>query len=244
TARNRNAPANNNEDAEASRLAFEVTLIKKSPPPLIVLESVVPQGSDKEELAVEPGKPVLVHVSKIAIRGKIDAQEGEKLIKAERAIAPAAKATELAGFASGRTGKFAFNEELALQPGTQTLRFRAKTANSDEAERLATFFYQPLIPTLEVIEPQRGSVQYGDKEPEEIALRAKFDPTAHPHPFQAKVLRDGQQLPNLSPVIDQQAGTLTAKVPLHPGNNRLQVQLGNEWQAISTTEDINVSYLR
>ncbi|HLJ95302.1 MAG TPA: hypothetical protein VKU02_19140 [Gemmataceae bacterium] len=243
-ARNRDALPEYQE-TETARLAFEVTLIKKARPPLIVLESVLPQGSEKEsEQSIEPGKTVLVHAPKIAIRGKIDAEEGEKLVKAERVTDPLPKATELARFASGKEGKFVINEEVTLQPGPQTVHFRAKTANSDEADRPITVLYQPPVPPLEVITPQRDAVQYGDKESEEIALKAQLAPPGHPYPFQAKILRDGQELPNLRLVMDNQTRTLTGQVPLHPGNNRFQVQLSNSWGAVSTTEDINVSYLR
>src|SRR5205085_987831 len=92
--------------------------------------------------------------------------------------------------------------------------------------------------------PQRGAVQYGQKASEEIVLRAQFGPAGHAHPFQAKILRDGQELTNPRLEMDPRARTLTARIPLHGGNNRLQVQLSNQWGAVFTTEDINVAYLR
>lgn len=233
------------QELESARLAFEVTLIKKSPPPKIVLDSVLPQGVEKgQALTLSPGKVTRVNVPKIAIQGKIEAQEGEKLVQANWVTEPLPQATELARFTPGKEGKLLINEAVTLQPGPQTLRFRAKTANSDEAERPVTVFYQPPVPPVEVITPQRAAVQYGDKEIKEIELRAQFSPPGHPHAFQAKILRDGKELTDPHLEINNSARTLTARVPLHPGNNRLQVQLSNAWGAVSTTEDINVSYLR
>src|SRR5207253_2540491 len=172
------------QETETARLALEVTLVQKSRPPLIALESVLPQGLEKgRELTIEPGKIVRVHVPKIAIGGKIYAQEGEKLVKATRVTDPLTTATELARFAPGKDEKLLIHEEVTLQPGPQTLRFRAKTANSDEAERLVTVFYEPPVPALEVQVPQRGAVRYGEKASEEIELRAQFGEPGHPHAF-------------------------------------------------------------
>src|SRR5207237_1560599 len=137
-------------------------------------------------LVLEPGKVVQVQVPKIAILGKIDAPEGEKLVKAEWVKEPQGNGIPLTKFAPGKDERFPIREEMALQPGAQTLRFRAKTANSDEAERFLTVFYQPPLPPVEVLSPQRDAVRYGAKESETIELRARLGSTGHPHAYQAK----------------------------------------------------------
>jgi WD40 repeat protein len=241
-ARNRDALPDYQE-METAQAALEVTLIKKSPPPLIVLESVRPL--DKQpELAIAPGKTVQVPSPKIVIRGKINAAEGENLVKAEWTQDPQTKATQLANFTPNKEKQLLINAEIHLQPGPQTLRFRAQTATSDEAEKSVTVYYQPPLPPVEVVAPQRGSIRYGEKEGQEIELRARLGPTGHPYRPQAKILLDGKEVSHPFLAIDKEMAGLTGKISLHPGNNRIQLQLRNEWGAVSTTEDINISYLR
>jgi WD40 repeat protein len=244
-AQNRNA-LHGHEEVETARLALEVTRVQKSPPPLIALDSVLPGegGKGKQDLAIEPGKIVQVQVERIIIRGTIDAAEGEKLVKAEWMKGSLPPATELADFRPGKDTKLPINVNLTLQPGPQTIRFRAKTAGSDEAEKSITVYYQPPLPPVEVVSPQPGDIRYGAKETEEIVLQARLGRSDHPHNLQAKILLGGKEVTNSPVVFDQEARGLRGRIVLHPGRNRIQLQLSNPWGAVSTTDDMNISYLR
>jgi WD40 repeat protein len=231
----------NFEEAETARLAVEVTLIEKAAPPVITLDGVAPDGAPRGRLlAVRPGRPVRLTVPGARIRGKVEAKE--ELVKAERAKGDAA-AAPLASFEAGRK-ELTIDEAVKLEPGPQTFTFRAKTAASDEAEAAVTLDYQPPVPTAHLVPPADDKV-YGEKDAGETKLEAELTLPDPLHPYEAKVLVDGKEPADAPKVtVDEKARRLTANVPLHPGTNRLQIQLSNKWGALFTSAPVQVQYLR
>src|SRR5205823_4107755 len=61
------------------------------------------------------------------------------------------------------------------------------------------------------------------------------------HPFKA-VVRVGDR--DIDATVNEANGVLTAKVPLQPGENRVQARLTNAWHAEASSEEIPVRYLR
>jgi len=232
------------EDAETSRLVLEVALIEKARPPLIILENVLPSGTVKG-LPAEPGKVIRVAASKLVIAGKIQAPGSENLDKAEWGKPGTPGRQELTGFMKNKAREFTFKEDVLLQPGVQTFRFFAQTANSDEAERSVTLDYQPPVPTASLTSPATGFVVHGVRDTATILVKGRLSLPAERHSYQARLLIDGT-LTAAAPVIDDQAQTLSASVPLQAGTkgNRIQVRFTNKWGASFTTEDVQVYFLR
>lgn len=231
------------EEEETFRLPVEVTLIEKARPPVLTLEGVVPDGAPPGQppLDVHPDRPVRMTAPSARIKGKIEA--GEALVKAEWSKGDAA-AVPLTGFGPGRK-ELALDEAVQLAPGQQTFTFRAKTATSDEAEAAVTLDYQPPVPTALITAPANGSTVYGEKDTGEVTLEAQLTLPRPLHAYKAKVLVDGKEPDDPPPVtIDEAARRLTARVPLHPGTNRLQVRLSNKWGALFTSAPVEVEYLR
>jgi WD40 repeat protein len=229
------------EELETRQLALDITLVKKTAPPVIAIEAVLPDGlSGNERLNVELGKAVLVRVPKIQILGKMVA--AENLTKAEWIKEPSPKATGLDGFAANKGKEWTIREQTQLVPGPQTFRFLARAGTSDEAERTVTIYYQPPVPGLVSLEPRRGLVVSGDKDTAEIQLRGKISLPSDRRPFTPELFLDDKKS-TITPQVDEQAQTFTATVPIHPGENRIQVKLSNEWGAASAAET-RVSYVR
>jgi WD40 repeat protein len=231
------------EQTSTGRLTLEVTLAEKVCPPLISLEGILPEGADlSQRVPIQPGKPAVVHAAKVLLLGKIEAQE--QLAECECAQGKSAKATRLAGFVSGKVKDLLVRELVLLQPGPQTVRLRARTATSDQAERAVTVDYQPELATVVITEPRRGLISYGEPDRQTIRLQAQLRLPADRHPFQAKILLGDAEVPDAKIALDEPGQTLTAQVPLRPGVNRIRVRLTNQWGAVFTSEDTDVSYLR
>jgi WD40 repeat protein len=232
------------KEAETSRLEIQVTLVQKARPPLINLDAFRAVGQPSKT-PLELGKPILVAVPRIVLLGTITAGADEKLTEARWIAAQSAAPESLAGFEPGQTRTLDISQEFHLKPGTQVVRVLAKTADSDEAERTLTIEYQPRLPSLAVIAPAPGQVIFGEAETGKLGLQGRLSLPEDRQPYRARVLVDGRES-QLSPVIDEQAGTLTADVPIRPGKagQRLQVRLSNTWGAVTTADAGTVSYLR
>jgi WD40 repeat protein len=239
---NAGAPAGNRA-LETERLAVEVTLIQKAAPPRITLDRVQPgTGGEGRSAAIEPGQTVRVHVPQIVLVGKIEAEEG--LVRAEWLRGEAGKPLPLSGFKPG-SKKADIREGIHLEPGRQTLRLRAKTAGSDEADRVIDIDYQPPVPAVVITSPLNGQVEDGDGPTKEVVFTAQPQRSGAAYPYRTTILIDGAE-PAPAPAVaaDEKAGTLTARVTLHPGTNRLQVRCSNAWGAVSTSEPVRVRFLR
>jgi WD40 repeat protein len=241
------------EPLETDRLALEITLVVKAPPPAIVLEGVLPEGVAKDQIMkVEPGAVVRVHTAKIRILGKIKA--AENLSKAEWTTDRKDPGRKLAGFESGKVKELEINEAADLKPGPQTFHFLTRTATSDEAERSMVVDYQPPLPTLKVQTPKPGTVFQGDQEAYPLRFEALLQlPEARDrHPYQLEIQVNGQGKVLLQdrdlavlPFADKQSQRLNAQVPVPPGDNRIQVRLSNRWGGTALLpDDIQVRYQR
>jgi hypothetical protein len=239
---NRDAAAGQ-QDLETDRLSLEVTLKEKARPPLIALTGVLPAGAKEEQsLPVQPGEPVRVSTAGVRLVGNIGADQA--LTKAEWLKDGAARATPIEGFEPNKK-ELKIGQDVELTPGEQRFRLRAMAGNSDEAETVVTLFYEPPVPAARLTAPQEGEVRRGEQETEEVVVRARLDLPRPLHPYRAAVLVDGKEPatpPRLD--IDEKAGTLSCRVALHPGANRIQVRFANEWGAVWTSEAVELRYLR
>jgi WD40 repeat protein len=240
-AANRNAPADF-ESAETDRQVLKITLIEKTPPPLLSLKAVVPNGAGEEAAKkIERGQPVVVDTPRVRLQGEVRA--ADFLTRAEWTSDRKNEASRLSKFEAGKQKELSVGEELTLEPGRQTIRLVARTENSDEAEESVTLVYQPPLPELVVTAPQDGQVIQGDKETAEATLEARLRLPPDARTFRAEVLLGDQKLAD-GPTVNRKEGLLTARLPLRPGANRVRVRLSNEWGAACTSEPITVSYQR
>jgi WD40 repeat protein len=239
---NRGAPAGSRAQ-ETDRLPLEVFYFKKARPPVITLNVVTPRpGGGDEVVKVEPSRPVVVHAAAVRLTGQIEASED--LVEAEWFRGEAARGAGLTGFVPNKAKRLTIHEELALRPGRQTFRFRARTATSDPAEPGAlTIDYRPPLPTVRIREPRRGYALDGEKDTAVVRLRAEVRPPADRQPYRAAVLVNGKEL-SQAPHIDERAGALTADVPVGPGESRIEVRLSNDWGTPPQGDETRTRYRR
>lgn len=231
------------ESLETSFQSLTVDLANK-PLPSIVLQTVEPLASERgETIAIVARRPIIVHVPRVRVVGKITASD--KLDRAVWVKDGSAMAHSLAGFEAGKLPEVAVSQELALEPGPQRFRFQARTTAGDEAEpAVLTMDYRPPLPELVLSAPPNGAILLEGKDLPEVQLQGRLVPTSDRRPIQAVILVNDQEL-SLRPLIDEQTRSLTARVPLRPGSNRILVRLSNEWQETrSMDQPVNVSYLR
>jgi WD40 repeat protein len=231
------------EDQETSRLTLEVTRIEKAQPPVISLGVVnLAATGPGQLLAVEPGKEVVVHDPNVRLAGTIEAKEN--LTEAVLVNDLSGKRTNLGQFTPNQAKDWKIEEDLTLSPGAQIVRIQARTATSDEAENKVTLRYQPVPPSTVITQPRPNQVVQGEKDQGEVALEARLEFSKDRRPFEAKIINGDKEIANLPVQIDDKTGTLTAKLALNPGPNRVRVRLSNEWQGASTSEDLVVRYVR
>src|SRR5262249_407178 len=145
---------------------------KKALAPAVEL-TVVPAGSDTV-LFPERGATIVVTSPKIALRGRISAQEN--LVEADRRLGDGQPAP-LAGFVASRDRPFSINEPLTLEPGIRTYIVRARAADSDLGEGRITIEYQPRLPRLDSVEfsPAKPVLYEHEDEPK-VSLQARLIP--------------------------------------------------------------------
>lgn len=241
---NKDVPAEFQE-LETARTVLEVTYQPPvpDPQPIITLDSVTPQGSrSASALPIVPGRPIVVDTNKVVVRGKITATKN--LTKGDWAKDKDA-AKPLAKFEADKAKDHTIAQELTLVPGTQQFRFVAKTGKSEETEAKLNVVFRPPLPQVVLTAPQTGLIVYEGKDPANVEVRYQLVDFKPEHPFETTVLVNDKVDPKIQAVLDAKARTLSAKVPLAYGDNRIQVRLKNKYDVEEAAEDIVlVRYLR
>ena len=218
-------------DLETGKMAPRVVVYNRVParPPEIALEG---------DFATGGGEPVVVAVPRVRVQGRIAAKEA--LSEAEWLLGDG-KARPLAGFVPGRGPSFAIRETIDLAPGVQALRFRARAADSAATEIGVAIDYRPPVPEVAdlALDPPDAVVYDLPR----VKLTGRLIAPPDRHPFEATLIVNGATRPE-RPVLDEVAGTVSAEVRLDPGENRIQVRLGNAWRSAWITEPAHVAYRR
>jgi hypothetical protein len=226
------------EEWETTRVPLLVTYAPKAPEVSLLKVS----GGSTEEIDIKPAQPVVVAEPKVRIRGRIRANE--LLTQVEWEKAKGQERSKAAGFEAKKAKEFTIDQEVALVPGPQEVQFHARTVSGEEATAAVVIDYRPALPRLALLTPETALTVYADgKAPPDLALEFKVIAPPDRRLFEAALLIDGQKQAD-KPVIDDKAEKLTAKVRLQPGANRIQVQLSNQWQALSLSEPVVARYLR
>ncbi len=230
------------EEFETDRRAVVVVFQPKEAPELVV-SSLVPVAPPGAAVDVPAGRPVTVASRKARVRGRIAATE--PLTVARLGDRP------LTGFRPNAVKELVIDEEVALKPDDQEFIFRAKTANSVEAEARLTVVHRPPLPVLTLTEPDPDRSLTEGKDAREVELRGALTPpdglaAADLLPYQAvlRVTNNGKPVPQADGQAEvivpseglRPLGVLAAKLRLGPGDNRIDVTVRNRWQKAAAVE--------
>jgi hypothetical protein len=218
-------------------------------PPVIRTDELVllpdEPGARPRTVAVETADLGVVEAPRVRLDGKISAKA--KLQSAEWRHANG-EWKRLAGFTPGGL-ETAFSETVDLVPGPQEIWLRAATANVEGEQVVATatltIEHHPAVAKVLDLAANPGDpvVQFGaEAEPTPVHLSARLAGRPGRPEEKASLLLNGDPLPD-KVVIDRDAGTLSARVVLPRGANRLQVRLENAWNT-TVTAPLAVRYVR
>jgi WD40 repeat protein len=215
---------------EEPGLLSQSIFYSKAKPPEIAFERVnlAPEKEGDVLRAVDPSRPVVVRVLDLRLLGTIKADK-EPLKEAWLDRGVKKGATELSNFKPGEKVTFKFDELIKLkdEDGAQTIRIRAKTKTSDEAECSLTFQYRPPLPVVSITQPRDGEVG-GPENKKRISVRGKLEPPGARH-TKVDLLVNGKLAPQQLKV-DEKAGTLSGEAVVEPGPSILQVRVSNKWE--------------
>ena len=236
-ARNKDAA---DDEGESEFLAVEVQY--KTPRPLISLTSVL-TTADGPPLRLDPeraDRPVLVDTRTVRITGEIEAPD--KLTSATWALGEAVAGEKRNAVAGDKAAKFPFAQEVTLtEPGKPVkVRFQAKTANSEEAERFVILQYQPKLPEARFTAPVDGQpvVEGKDKLPLQVEARLLWPDDRQPCSVQVLVNDKEQGAPT---ALDGKVQTYAGQAALVPGENWLRLRVKNPWRE-ELTPPVLVNY--
>jgi WD40 repeat protein len=238
-ATNTNALAGYEQFETASLRPLEITLLERGPPPGLTLEAVLPEGKTQRTIPIE-GQTIRVDASRVTISGKIQAKEN--LTEAQWQKQGSEDATTLRGFVPQTAKQFTIREVCRLQPGAQTLLFRAKTQTSDEAVRALRFFFQPPVPAPAIVKVVPGASLQGEEPHAKVDVIWQL--TAPPERFSYKAQVFINEKESDAPLkADEAAGTLSTTLLVSPGTSRIEIRLSNAWGSVRSAET-QVSYTR
>jgi WD40 repeat protein len=226
--------------SEAAETAVRIVRIDFDPQkPRIALEELVSIEDGKPNgvpLRLQPGDDKIdVEVPRIRVRGKVSATE--KLAAVSR------DEKSLAGF---QVDGFAFDDEIAVTPGSNKLTYRASTKNAQETRTLEVF-YRPPLPRILFEPPQGGLVYYDDgKGPPKVTLNFRMVQPSDPSSL--KTLGGMIWINGKSVKLSEQdlkAAKLVYSFTPETRDSHVHVQLSNPWRpAASNSEVVHVEYLR
>ncbi len=207
----------------------------KNPPMLSIAKVESIEGSNTKLLAYTPNAstPLVVESEEFSVTGNIVA--GENLVSAT------ADGKQLPGFVPNSTEELNFVFPVKLKPGSNSIRFAAKTDVSPEAElKLDVLFRQP-IPDIEILQPV-GNQQFSILQPQAtFEFRAVFQVATNLRPLTATAIVNGQPLAQAAK-IDLQAGTISGIVPLVLGANNFELELTNDTGATASSRLLTTYY--
>ncbi|HZV07139.1 MAG TPA: hypothetical protein VE999_18805, partial [Gemmataceae bacterium] len=232
-------------EQETGRKTLSVFYYFKAKPPVIAFRQIVPvTGSEKEEaLAVDVSRPMLVRRPVVILIGQIKSEE-EPLTEAQWDRGKSTRQIRLDRFEPGKRTEFSFEQRIVLKPGRQNIRLQAQTKNSDKIEHHLTLEYQPPVPVVSsIMAPRDGEVLEGSEDTKSIRVRAEVHLPPDAQPYKAAILINGKQT-SQTPVVDEKSGALIGTAVIGPGESRIWVELSNEWGASSSSEVVEVRYVR
>jgi WD40 repeat protein len=239
TARNKDAPA---DSSESDFLTVEV--LYKTARPLVTLSAVqpLPAGPPLTLDPDRPDRPVVVDTPRVRLVGEIEA--ADKIAVATWASGERAAGEKRTPLAGEKTTRLAVAQEVTLaEPGKPfKVRFQAKTATSDEAERAVVLLYQPALPEVRITSPSPGQPFIEGQDLLPIRVEGRLVWPEGRHPCTAQLFVNDQ--PQGAPVnVTGKDTTLTIPTTLPGGESDLRIRLSNSWRE-EKTAPVVVRYRR
>ncbi|MBL8796268.1 MAG: hypothetical protein JNM56_20380, partial [Planctomycetia bacterium] len=235
TARNQGAAVD--DAAEADVLAVEV--LYKTARPLISLNSIqtAPDAALLRIDADQPNKPIVVDVPKVSILGEVEALD-------DLTTAAWVQGGQRQALTLNKQKRLPLKREIALgEPGKPVpVRFLAKTAASEEAERIVTLVYHPRLPEVRLGAPVDGQPFVEGQDAQRIKLEGRVVWPEARHAFSVQVLVNGKEQGEPEN-IDLKTQSFSGLASLLPGENTIQLRLKNTWRESQTTR-VSVTYRR
>lgn len=184
------------------------------PVPLLVIESVDP--SVRGGYPPRENEAVLVQVKKVKVSGFVEAETDLTVASLNGANLPGFDPT------TKPMRRLRFTIEKTLDPGEQTLVFKAQAKESPEKTWRLKLDFQPELPLFMLRQPV--NLDWLDPDQREVLLLGQLAPLEEvPYTFQVKVRGKEVQAD-----FDRNAQTLSAKIPVEPGENLIEVSAGLE----------------
>jgi hypothetical protein len=240
------------ELAETTRVVATIPFVDSMPEELPRLTHCEIQSGKNAAVTVAAGNILEVDSATVTLSGIVHCPNP---VQALRVLLPErdAKVVPL----TGRTGDVPFSLPLALQAGHQNVQILIDAAAQERAQFAVRLIYRPQLPLLANLRalpvpiPNAGGEQRPSADAELLLTAGQHEPAiqltaevqlADEAPFDAAILVDGQELPNLT--VQRKGTQLTAQVPIHPGRQRIQLRLKNAWQRESYSREIPVFFRR
>ncbi len=235
------------EDEERSTRTIKV--FYKQGAPLIAVKEIVPFDDQEPALSYEPNQTVVVSAPRVRIVGTITAR-GNVAAAWEMGLKEGDKQERhTLALAKPDLKQLVFAQVVDLRPGTQTVRFLAKSADTPEASEAVRLLYRPQLPRVILEAPPPELRAAADNASTELTVAGKLQPPRVPSPVpQALVatwVHNGKALPPIR--VDSSATELPPqKIQLAPGSNEVKVLLthAEDWKGSPATDSFEVRYVR
>src|SRR5262249_21376560 len=102
--------------------------------------------------------------------------------------------------------------------------------------------YVPPLPDLIIERPEQDQTLIAGRDSGHVDVQASLSDILPDSSLQAAILINGRPSAG-APVIDREARTITASVPLSAGENIIELKLWNKWNEGRTQRVANVRYL-
>lgn len=164
----------------------------------------------------------------------------------------------LDGFQPGRAIEFPFDQTVTLRPGPQEIVLRAAVGKEQDAKRI-TVTYEPPLPQVVSLTTASESMRpwpkqlksdpdlyYSGYHNSSITVRSNLEGHLD-SPYRVSVLVNDTRVADEFVKVDRNQNkqhTLTAKVPLQGGQNRISVRVENDWSREPIVRNLDVGFRR
>ncbi len=207
--------------------------------PLVIASPAFKQEGEPEQALALEGRLMVVTDDKIRLSGETN--EGGGLLAAVSSLGgPPAEVNTIPAVA-GKPSKFTTGD-IPLKPGIQTIQLTRKVAGSPPLEFGFQFEFRPPLPTLVIESPKTDVVLVEGRDAPLLQLSARLPAPRQRYPFAVSIFVNGKPA-TVAPTIDLEAGTVTAKIPLELGQNKVALKVSNEWSPTQIQSVARVDFL-
>jgi WD40 repeat protein len=226
---------------EADWLSLEVLYKTARPQISVTSVTTLPDGAPLRLDPARLDKPIIVDSPRVRVEGSIEALAPLSDV-AWTTDAKDAKRQALE--VEKQTKRLPLAQEVTLtEPGQlRKVRFFARTAGSEEAERSIVLKFEPRLPELRLTSPVEGQPLFAGKDAPSVRVEGRLLWPEGAHACTAQLIVNGKELEVPKALVVNAVG-FSGTASLQPGENGVQVRLKNEWHE-TTTPKLLVSYRR